>query len=116
MDTMPALPADALCRVALDSLAREWPYRPDVFLQSEHDFMLPRARHPLFHTSYDWHSCVHMHWSLLRLLRLHGAQLAPAQADAITARFDGAFTAGSTGVISGPGSIAHWPGGLVLAL
>ena len=28
---------------------------------------------------------------------------------------DGAFTAGSTGVISGPGSIAHWPGGLVLA-
>lgn len=26
-----------------------------------------------------------------------------------------AFTAGSTGVISGPGSIAHWPGGLVLA-
>jgi hypothetical protein len=93
MDTMPALPVDALCRVALDSLAREWPYRPDVFLQSEHDFMLPRARHPLFHTSYDWHSCVHMHWSLLRLLRLHGAQLAPAQADAITARFDGAFTA-----------------------
>jgi 2,5-dihydroxypyridine 5,6-dioxygenase len=26
----------------------------------------------------------------------------------------GAFTAGSTGVVSGPGSIAHWPGGLVL--
>jgi 2,5-dihydroxypyridine 5,6-dioxygenase len=27
----------------------------------------------------------------------------------------GAFTAGSTGVTDGPGSIAHWPGGLVLA-
>jgi 2,5-dihydroxypyridine 5,6-dioxygenase len=27
----------------------------------------------------------------------------------------GAFTAGSTGVTSGPGSIAHWPGGLVIA-
>ena len=26
-----------------------------------------------------------------------------------------AFTAGSTGVTDGPGSIAHWPGGLVLA-
>ncbi len=26
-----------------------------------------------------------------------------------------AFTAGSTGVIQGPGEIAHWPGGLVLA-
>ncbi|MEA3184384.1 MAG: 2,5-dihydroxypyridine 5,6-dioxygenase, partial [Ilumatobacteraceae bacterium] len=27
----------------------------------------------------------------------------------------GAFTAGSTGVTAGPGSIAHWPGGLVIA-
>jgi 2,5-dihydroxypyridine 5,6-dioxygenase len=33
----------------------------------------------------------------------------------ITVELAGAFTAGSTGVISGPGSIAHWPGGLVLA-
>jgi 2,5-dihydroxypyridine 5,6-dioxygenase len=33
----------------------------------------------------------------------------------ITIELAGAFTAGSTGVISGPGSIAHWPGGLVLA-
>ena len=89
---MAALPAAALCRVALDSLAREWPYRPDVSMQSEHDFTLPRARHPLFHTSYDWHSCVHMHWSLVRLLRLHRAALEPVQVDAITARFDGAFT------------------------
>ena len=28
---------------------------------------------------------------------------------------DGAFTAGSTGLTAGPGSIAHWPGGLVIA-
>ncbi len=33
----------------------------------------------------------------------------------LTIELAGAFTAGSTGVISGPGSIAHWPGGLVLA-
>jgi len=33
----------------------------------------------------------------------------------ITVELAGAFTAGSTGVISGPGSIAHWPGGLVLS-
>ncbi|MCE2950284.1 MAG: DUF2891 domain-containing protein [Betaproteobacteria bacterium] len=92
---MPALPVEALCRVALESLAREWPYRPDVFLQSEHDFLPPQVRHPLFHTSYDWHSCVHMHWSLLRLLRLHRARLAPAQAEAIAARFDASFTAGA---------------------
>lgn len=33
----------------------------------------------------------------------------------LTVHLDGAFRAGSTGVTSGPGSIAHWPGGLVLA-
>jgi len=33
----------------------------------------------------------------------------------LTVRLAGAVTAGSTGLTSGPGSIAHWPGGLVLA-
>jgi 2,5-dihydroxypyridine 5,6-dioxygenase len=33
----------------------------------------------------------------------------------LTVRLTGAFTAGSTGLTAGPGSIAHWPGGLVLA-
>ncbi len=33
----------------------------------------------------------------------------------LTVRLDGSFRAGSTGVTAGPGSIAHWPGGLVLA-
>ena len=33
----------------------------------------------------------------------------------LTIRLAGAVTAGSTGVTAGPSSIAHWPGGLVLA-
>jgi 2,5-dihydroxypyridine 5,6-dioxygenase len=33
----------------------------------------------------------------------------------LTVRLAGAVTAGSTGLTDGPGSIAHWPGGLVLA-
>lgn len=33
----------------------------------------------------------------------------------LTVSLTGAFTAGSTGVTSGPGTIAHWPGGLVIA-
>lgn len=33
----------------------------------------------------------------------------------LTVRLEGAFTAGSTGLTAGRGSIAHWPGGLVLA-
>ncbi|CAN5663155.1 hypothetical protein BH10ACT2_BH10ACT2_17950 [soil metagenome] len=33
----------------------------------------------------------------------------------LTVQLAGATTAGSTGITDGPGSIAHWPGGLVLA-
>ncbi|MDX6597501.1 MAG: 2,5-dihydroxypyridine 5,6-dioxygenase [Gaiellales bacterium] len=33
----------------------------------------------------------------------------------LTARLDGAFRAGSSGVTTEPGAIAHWPGGLCLA-
>ena len=33
----------------------------------------------------------------------------------LTISLAGAFTAGSTGLTDGPGSVAHWPGGLVLA-
>lgn len=29
----------------------------------------PREQHPAFHGCYDWHSAVHMHWALVRLLR-----------------------------------------------
>ena len=38
----------------------------------------------------------------------------PAGTD-LTVALAGSFTAGSTGMTAGPGSIAHWPGGLVLA-
>jgi 2,5-dihydroxypyridine 5,6-dioxygenase len=38
-----------------------------------------------------------------------------AAGTALHVRLAGAFTAGSTGVTNGPGSIAHWPGGLVVA-
>ena len=39
----------------------------------------PRKLHPAFYGSYDWHSAVHMHWLLARILRLH-PELAEAKA------------------------------------
>lgn len=91
---MPASPAEAaaLCRVVLDCVSREWPYRPELWLESAADLELPRQQHPLFHTSYDWHSCVHMHWSVLRLLRLHGDGLDQNLVQSILAHFDRRFT------------------------
>ena len=54
----------------------------------------------------------------LGLERLRAAALMEVTSAAgtdLTVRLAGAVTAGSTGVTAGPGSIAHWPGGLVLA-
>lgn len=39
------------------------------------DLPLPRDRHPAFHGCYDWHSAVHTHWLLVRLLRRYGDQI-----------------------------------------
>jgi hypothetical protein len=43
----------------------------------------------MFHGSFDWHSCVHGHWLLARILRL-GPDLAECRT--IRARFDRVFT------------------------
>src|SRR5438552_7510440 len=34
-----------------------------------HDVRRPRALHPVFFGSFDWHSCVHGYWLLARLHR-----------------------------------------------
>ena len=39
----------------------------------------PREAHPVFHGSFDWHSCVHGYWTLARLLR-RAPDMAPAAA------------------------------------
>lgn len=60
--------AQALCRVALANIGQEYPNHPGHVLNSAADLQSPRVLHPLFYGSYDWHSCVHMHWLLVRLL------------------------------------------------
>lgn len=61
--------ADAWLAAALDNIGREFPHAPQLLLRSADDLALPRELHPAFHGSFDWHSAVHMHWSLARLLR-----------------------------------------------
>ena len=39
------------------------------------DLRLPRDLHPAFHGCYDWHSAVHTHWLLVRLLRRHAGTI-----------------------------------------
>jgi hypothetical protein len=49
------------------------PAKQDHTLAAASDARTPRALHPAFYGSFDWHSCVHMHWSLARLRRLFPA-------------------------------------------
>ncbi|MGH8801214.1 MAG: DUF2891 domain-containing protein, partial [Casimicrobiaceae bacterium] len=61
--------AERLARIALANIAREYPAKLDHVLGSDADAAPPRVLHPAFYGSYDWHSCVHMHWLLARLRR-----------------------------------------------
>jgi hypothetical protein len=72
--------AAAFARVALANVQREYPRRLDQLLAAPDAEWRPRALHPAFFGSYDWHSAVHMHWLLVRLLNLHPALEAQAGA------------------------------------
>jgi hypothetical protein len=83
-------------QVALANIQRPYPQLAQHLSQKAGDFLEPALRHPVFYGSYDWHSCVHMHWSLLRLLRLHLPALSTEQIESkyaeVFAVFDAHFT------------------------
>ncbi|HEX9398238.1 MAG TPA: DUF2891 domain-containing protein [Burkholderiales bacterium] len=63
--------ASAFARVALANIEREYPRRVDHLMAAAGDELQPRKLHPAFYGSYDWHSAVHMHWLLVRVLHLY---------------------------------------------
>lgn len=65
----PAL-AGNMARIALGHVAKEYPHKLDHVLECDADALPPRALHPIFFGSFDWHSCVHGWWMLLTLKRL----------------------------------------------
>lgn len=68
--TLTAAIAGSLAQTALANVVREYPGKPDHVLGGPADLQGPRALHPAFYGSFDWHSCVHMHWLLARVRRL----------------------------------------------
>lgn len=62
--------ATRFAEVALENIVRPYPYKVDHLMVSEDDLSTPTVAHPVFYGSYDWHSSVHMHWLLVRLLAL----------------------------------------------
>jgi hypothetical protein len=62
--------AEAYARVALANIEREFPHSEGLHQSEPGPVPRPRELHPAFYGSLDWHSCVEMHWLLVRLLRL----------------------------------------------
>jgi hypothetical protein len=65
-----ATQADRFARLALDCVHKEYPNKIAHTLNSDADVKPPRELTPAFYGCYDWHSSVHGHWLLARLLRL----------------------------------------------
>jgi hypothetical protein len=77
--------------LALKGIRKEYPNKPGDVLNSHTDVKSPRAVHPAFYGSFDWHSSVHGHWMLVRLLRLfpelpERKQIRAALAEHLTAK------------------------------
>ncbi|HKP35041.1 MAG TPA: DUF2891 family protein, partial [Sphingomicrobium sp.] len=53
-----------MARIALGHVTQEYPHKLDHVLTSDEDALPPRALHPVFFGSFDWHSCVHGWWTL----------------------------------------------------
>jgi hypothetical protein len=84
--------AMAWATVASENIRREFPHQSVLYLRDADDHApRPREVYPTFFGSYDWHSCVEMHWVLVRLLRIAESQV---DADLIRELLNQQFTDG----------------------
>ncbi len=67
--------------LALACVHQEYPNKIAHVLTSDEDVGPPRELTPVFYGCYDWHSSVHGHWLLTRLLRLYPDEEFAVQAE-----------------------------------
>ncbi len=99
-DTLPPAPkmeiqldkeqASQLSGLALGCIGKQYPNKLGQVLGDASDLGEPEALHPAFYGCFDWHSAVHGHWSLVRLLKRFPDL---PNADEIRARLDANLTA-----------------------
>ncbi|HEX8578431.1 MAG TPA: DUF2891 domain-containing protein [Allosphingosinicella sp.] len=77
--------AARFAEIALGHVTREYPHKLDHVMAGAEDVRGPRELHPIFFGSFDWHSCVHGWWLLLRLRRLFPDMAPAARIDALAA-------------------------------
>jgi hypothetical protein len=64
--------ASILAALPLKCILQEYPNKTNHTSNSDSDHVLtPRQLHPTFYGCFDWHSSVHGHWMLVKLLKLY---------------------------------------------
>lgn len=62
--------ASHLAKLPLKCMQQEFPYKTSVTFSDTTLITKPKNYHPAFYGCFDWHSSVHGHWMLVRLLKL----------------------------------------------
>lgn len=76
--------ADRFVNLALACVHKEYPNKLSHSLNSDADVAPPRSLTPAFYGCFDWHSSVHGHWLLARLIRTFpDANFVPAAREAL---------------------------------
>jgi hypothetical protein len=81
--------ASRFARLALKCVTKEFPNKPEHVVNEPADVLSPKTLHPAFYGCYDWHSSVHGHWMLVRLVRMFPAL---AEASEIRSALNGNLT------------------------
>lgn len=62
--------ANLWSQLPLKSINREYPNKTGQSLSDSADLGTPRQLHPAFYGCFDWHSSVHGHWMLVKLVKM----------------------------------------------
>ncbi len=89
----------------LAALDREYPNGVVIRVDAPGQWAEPKTRHPIFYGCYDWHSSVHSHWQLIRILRTYpDHRLAAEIISTLDNRFD------EEAVAIEMETLRNWPG------
>jgi hypothetical protein len=61
--------ANQLVKLPLKCVEKEFPYKTGITFGDSGRLVRPRDYHPVFYGCFDWHSSVHGHWLMARLLK-----------------------------------------------
>ena len=99
--------AGRFAKLALACVTREYPNKVAHVLESAEDAKPPRELTPAFCGCYDWHSAVHGHWLLVRLIRqFPGAPFASESRAALAANLTARSISGEVAYVGRPSRVS----------